>query len=1031
MVSLSRSRNIVAQSRTETLVRQISEQEWTDEVLAAIVGFFMRKSQRPVAVKYFKIGATKYGLSGGLGPLLTDMFRKRFWSGALKIWQLWYEAQSEKSLGEPSLDVLKTLSVLDTALPGLYFSFEQYLASGLSRELDAKTLESSNPAIKAFRHSFAELALQVAAPARAEVLLAFYQSPRLYHEYLERVTERWLNGEIDRETAGGLGKIYEQYRQMNDFQPSEKLLQGMFEVYYPHRLKELNILQDDWSRTRGELSPTAFNKYLKLYARLGNVAATKELVDRYHLRYPNKDKNKGLLRLMAVHARQGDVQAVRHLAQSISNDGQQHFARAAQRNLLVACVKSGAHEDAVSTFTEMIKNGLPGSADYAQMMHLYSGMGDLDKTLWYFSLAQENSVEITTGMVLAATHAFIGNDRLTDAELVVVEMAERNVTSTEIWNALIKANGEVGNLPRCYGLLSVMKERGIEYLPSTYEALLASMVRCGQIPAAVALLNDMAKNKTFLLTDEQYAIVMAGAARKGDFGTLAKLAKDAQSLSGHLSFNSQVALLSAAVRGSKSPEKAKAAALEMVQSLSDMGKSQRAALFPKKISSSLAGKPGGTKSATAVSTRGPRSVKDIVDVSPSSVRNATAQVGNAVALLVEMRDDFSIQELVSKYLELGLQKPSEPLPQSLMTSLMRAFYQDGKFRQVLNTWEKYWTQVQNQWVDPDTGLVRANKQYALVHLLRLVTKSLRELHDGEAITQFVVRVQAAGFKFSGDNCNEIVQALAELDHLETAMSWCEIMLMPNWRGWQRFPDPRVHTGETPKFLRAIKRASMDRHFVRPYQQTMLLLFEKHRKLRELASWSPENTALLQVIERENPRLLTAFARLPPQFKPRKQTKWAIDKGVSLEKRLDDFVGRMTYEEASEMKRSLKRLEISGAMEIESKVWGLLNREAAQANSGNKQQDILDALTGPFPQEDAESSDNTVSARAPRAESQVAKMQALEDKARRKLEAERERGDQIIAKRMSDWRARTWRRGRWTRWQDQWAGLGDQRNAPRS
>jgi hypothetical protein len=53
---------------------------------------------------------------------------------------------------------------------------------------------------------------------------------------------------------------------------------------------------------------------------------------------------------------------------------------------------------------------------------------------------------------------------------------------------------------------------------------------------------------------------------------------------------------------------------------------------------------------------------------------------------------------------------------------------------------------------------------------------------------------------------------------------------------------------------------------------------------------------------------------------------------------------------------------------------------------------------------------------------------LEEKVRKKLEADRQQGDAVMALRMERWRERTWKRDRWTRWGDQWAGWGDQMNA---
>ncbi|KAK0391265.1 hypothetical protein NLU13_0766 [Sarocladium strictum] len=1023
VVALTKSRNIVARNRSEALIRQITEEEWNDEVLAAIVQHYMRKNQRPVAVNYFKRGAKQFGLSGGLGPLLVDMFKRKFWSGALKIWQTWYEAQTTAVDGEPSVDALAPVLTLGDALPGLYFSFEQYLASSRARELEADTLRSTNAAVTAFRQYFSGLALERSLPKRAEVLLGFYKSSTLYNQYLETMTTKWIRREIDRETAGGLPKIYENYRQEDDFKPSEAVLQGMFEVYYPHRLSELDALQDDWRRAHGELSAAAFNKYLKLHAKLGNVTATHELIDRYYKARPAMDKHKGILRLMAVYARQGDVKSVRDLIESIPRDIAKHFDRSIHRNLLMACVKDERYEEAVSCFNEMGARGLLDSADFAQIMHMHSKKGDLDSTLRYFALAQDNKIDITPGMVLAMELALIGNDRLSDAEFVVVEMADRGITSTAIWNELIKAHGIVGNLPRCYGILTIMKQRNIEYLPSTYEATLAAMIRYGQIGPAIALLKDAAKHNTFKPTGEHYAMVMAGAVRMRDFDVLPALAKKLQDFSERPTFAAQVALLAAAVHGDKSLDKAKTIAVEVLDSLQALSDKKRILVTSPKLATNVSTNKSKQIASLAKSTAETQLSANLTDVSPSALRHATTQIGHAVALVVELRDKLTVEELISKFLELQIQKSGDPLPETLMSSLMRAFYQDGEYHRALEIWHRYWAEVRDRWMDPKTGLVRPNKQYALVYLFDIVARCLRDLQDGEELGRFVMRVYATGFKMSNNNWNLIVKALADLGHLESAMNWCEIMLMPHWRGWQRFPDPKMRTPQTNKFIRAINKANLDYHFMRPHQDTVLLLRDKYLELRQLAAWDPEKAALKRRIDNDNPRLGFAFAKAPPGFQ-RSETKWRFGRGVSYDKRLDQFVAKLSAQEASSMMHSLKKLLHPQAMRDPEKLRQVLSAAIKDGYPDQLQADIMNVLMDPSAERDDGITDTPATNALLQEEPGM-----LEEKVQQKVKADRRQGDEVIALRMKRWRERPRRRNKFTRWNDQWAGLADKMNAP--
>lgn len=1007
VVYLARSRNIVAHHRSLAMFRHISEDLWTNDVLAAGVSIFLRDSKRAVAMNIFQKGAQRAGLSGGLEQLLVDLFRSRFWSGVLKIWKIWYATQIKFGKGEPSAKMLEVISVLKTRLPGLYFSFEQYLAIDRHAELDPHTLKSDNKATNALRHRFAVMALERSSPKRAEVILAFYQSRKLYHNYLETMTMKWAKKEISRDVAVGLIKIYQNYHQQSNFKPSDTVLHGMFEIYYPHRLEGLEALHDDWCRAHGELSEHGFNKYFKLHAKLGNVAATRDLVERYQAKFPTKPKEEGALRLITVYARQGNVDAVRYITGSMSTDKISQLYQKIHSNLLMACVKSGQSDEAVEIFEEMDKFGVLSPADYAQIMHLWSKNGDVDATLQYFDMVQRNRVEITPGMVSALTLAFIGNDRLKDAELVVVQMADRGVTSTDIWNELIKANGIIGNMPRCYGILSVMRQRGLEFLPSTYEAVLAAMVRYGQINAATALLEDAARNNTFPPTAEHYAVVMAGAVRARDYASVPRLARKLEDSRLGPSFSSRVAQLGAAIKLGKSSQRAKILAKELVKTMRVLLGRKEDAVTSQTADSAVASIWGNSETIPSDASAISGLKQKLINVSPTSFTHATNRIGHAVALLVQLRDFFTVEEVISHFLELHPQKQGEPLPEGLMHSLMRAYYQDGQHQRVLATWETYWTQVSQYWVDDETGFAKPNKQFALVHILDLVTRSLRDLGDGEGIGQFVIRTYTAGFKMSSSNWNQVVQSLAELGHVESAMSWCEIILMPYWRGWQRFPDTRNHTPEYHKFARAIKRAHLDHHFMRPHQQAIMILRDKYIELQKLAVWDPVKARQLQGIEADNPRLVRAFEKTPRGFRSN-QDRWQIQNTARFEARIDSFVNTLNLDQAKTMMTTLQRLHDADALHgPPERLREVLDGAAAEVTMATE----------------AEADEPVEEERHFEAE-----MTDPESPLYKKLEEDRAKGDEILVQRMAAYRARTWRRDKYSRWGDQWAGWGDQMNA---
>lgn len=1029
VVYLSRSYNVVAYNRSMSLFRQIDEELWTDELLAAGVRLLLRASQRTMAVNAFKRGAQKKALTGGLDLVLVDLFRSRSWSGVLNVWKMWYDVRVQKGETTRAKEILSKLDVLERRLPGLYFSFEQYLASDRAKELEAGSLISTDQSVDVLRRRFAKMALDRSSPSRAEVILNFYQSRKLYHRYLETMTMKWVRREIDRETAAGLSKVYESYRKQHNFQPSETILHGMFEVYYPAHLQELSRLQDDWCRVHGELSESGFNKYFKLHARLGNVAATQGLVQRYYKKYPSKDREEGALRLMKVYARQGNTAAVQRIQESLpAAHGSHNHSQEVYRTKLLAYVKADQYDEAVACFDSMARLTCLGSSDYAQIMHMCSKHGNLDETLRYFSLAQEDKVEISPGMVAAAVLAFIGNDRLQDAESVAVLMADRGVTSTDIWNELIRANGIMGNMPRCYGLLAAMEKRKIDFSPETYEITLTAMVRYGQVGAAISMLKDPRTLKTFKPSAEHYAVVMAGAVRVKDFNAVQMLAKEMQSLPGNSSFASKVALLAAAVHSGESLKQTRDLALELVNVMQTLQERKMATITSQSPEQAMASLWSNDQAPTSLEiAQAPGFDTSLENLNPAAITKTTKPIGLAVALLVQLRQQFTAEELVSMYLQLQPRKTGEPLPGTLISSLMRAHHNDGDYERVLETWEKFWPRVVEFWVRKEGGLAKPNKQYALVHVLDLVTLSYRAMGDGDGLGKFLMKVYVAGFKMSSNNWNRAIRALAELGDFKVAARWCEVVLMPYWRGWQRLPGHKVNTPERNRFERAIKKAQLDHHFMRPHQETILSLRDQYRKIRTDATWSYDKARLAAALEEDNPRLFRAFALAPLGFEEKAAARVSVG-GMALEQHLSRFIETLTASEAKQMNKALARLlqNNKDAITIED-VETLVKQFASvgQSQSTEARSKVIKALAL---QTDSSGRSSTPRQRETQPTDPV-ELRRLEARTNEMLEADRAKGDKIIRQRLSNWMARTWKRGKLTRWDDQWAGWGDKTNVP--
>ena len=241
------------------------------------------------------------------------------------------------------------------------------------------------------------------------------------------------------------------------------------------------------------------------------------------------------------------------------------------------------------------------------------------------------------------------------------------------------------------------------------------------------------------------------------------------------------------------------------------------------------------------------------------------------------------------------------------------------------------------------------------------------------------------------------------------------------------PGHKVNTPERNRFERAIKRAQLDHHFMRPHQETILALRDQYRKIRADAMWSYDKAKLAVALEEENPRLFQAFAVAPLGFEGKAANRVSVG-GMALEQHLNRFIETLSATEAKEMNKALSKLlhnrrDPIAIEDVEDLVKGFAS--TGQSLSTDARSKVMKALA----QQTDISGTSPLPKRRETQPTDPLELRKLEAKANEMLEVDRAKGDRIIQKRMSNWMARTWKRGKLTRWDDQWAGWGDKTNAP--
>ncbi|KAF4471512.1 coxI translation CYA5 [Fusarium albosuccineum] len=824
---LAKSHGIVETGRAASIFRQIPADEWDDAVLTAGIILLLRAGDLQAAVESFKMGLDKKGISGGLEYLLADTISSKQWSAALDVWIAYYAGRPESTAqAKPDHQRLQKLRTI----PGqgdLYFGFRSYLATdGAEKYKEIKQDGIARLAFRVFRRHFARMALlQPCSLDQATIILETQNDPGLYNEYLVHMLERWYDKKETRATLQKLPAVYRKFRQIPGAVPAMHVLRGMFKLYFPVNTPRLEELYYDWVQLRGGLNQWGYEKFLKLYAYNGDVAMVRSIWDQYVADYPDLLRSPRAFRsTLNVYAQAGDVDGAMEELKNMSDIYSVEPDICAWNTVLKAYMRTNDYDKVLELFDQISMHHEPDSFTYAHVMAMSAKMGDLDTTLEYFKRSQEAGLPIINQMALGLVVAYLQNNLLLEAESLCTEMTTRNLASTAIWNQLLKFNGIEGKIDKVYELLRQMKEMDVEWDDETYEYLLQALVKVNQIHPAYLLLKRAVEDDLFLVTTEHFAVVMAGAARVGEYRLVESLHDRLQRSELPLTFGALVAMASAAVKRQPGAERSKNLAKEFVEHV------RRVVEASKGVSQPVTGASGNINAGNI-----------------NRLRAESRHFGRAIALLVELRELASVEELMSLFVQIFPQFQSgDQFPPDVVSGLMLALYRDEQYKEIMRFWDKTWTSVLASSQKRTGDGIYVRNEYDLVRVLNIVLRTYKEMNDPQGLSDCIDRVTKAGFKLTRATWYLAIRYLGEMGRWDRAMYWCETMLMPAWRGWAS-----QRSGKEKRELRNSGLLKAPRSLVYRLQRHWL-------EMRKMAAWSEDVSRQLSTVEEKYPRLHHAF-----------------------------------------------------------------------------------------------------------------------------------------------------------------------------
>ncbi|KAF4457171.1 hypothetical protein F53441_859 [Fusarium austroafricanum] len=868
---LSRSHNIVETGRALSVFRQMRPEEWDNETLRAGIILLLRSGDLQSAVECFKTGLEIGGLTLGLEYIMADTINSRKWSAALDVWTSYYKNRCTRypDKTNPSLERLHQIGSVPSQ-GDHYFSFRAFLVGeGAEQYKEAKKDPIVSKALTTFRRFFASMALREPCnPQQAIVILEALRSNDAYNLYFNTMFNRWYDKIESRATIEQLPAIYQKFRELPDAQPAMSVYRGMFKVNFPKNTARLEELKHDWIRFKGALNQWGYEKYLRYYALRGDVAEVRKLWAQYVKEYPEVLQSPRAFRsTMNVYAQIGDIENTKKELDKMVNEYNVQPDVDSWNVILKAYMRTNDYGGVMDLFDEIASQHQPDSFTYAHAMAMCAKKGDLETTLEFFTKSQQSDVPVTKEMGLALIVAYCQNGLLTEAESICIEMAHRKLASGAIWNQLINFNGVEGKISKVYELLRRMRESGVEWDDETYGFLLQALVRVNQIHPAYTLLKRGVEGNLFLVTPEHFAIVMAGAARVGEFELVESLYNRLQKSELPVTFSVLVAVVGSAVRVKPGVDRTKNLGKEFVKYLQQAAATSKDAVIP-----------------AADGTLGLGDTSNL-----AGLRAQTDKIGRAIALLVELRDFGSIEELMGLFVQIFPEFQSEQFPPDIMSALMRAHHEDQNYDKVIKLWEKTWQSAYAASRKRSGDGILAGTEYDLSRALDVVAGTYKEMNDPEGLSKTVDNVTEAGFKLTRQNWIRIVRDLSDLGKWERAMYWCEKLLMPGWEGWAPQRD--------------IPRLRLNTRTLKAPNGLILRLQQKWMEMRKVAAWSIDVSRILSTVEERYPRLYHAFTTSEVESMP---SRYIVNGKEVSAGDLDKVLQNLSYHTLLKVKETMLR-----------------------------------------------------------------------------------------------------------------------------
>lgn len=727
----------------------------------------------------------------------------------------------------PTFPTLAAMANFEARVKELYKHLEQ----------DSDNLPQRTAMVDSFLRHVARSSLTLFRPSDAVFILDRAKDPYSYERYII------LNAEQQRKRLAG--DLYRKYRRLPGVRVADTVLRAMIDIYFPHDVRGMELLLEDWYRGYDRLDERAYRKFMSFYSGRGDVKSIMRMAQEYAKYYDSKIEQdpKFIANLMHAHAVRGDPdEARRVMEEAAEKTGVPPDLR--QWNILLdAHAKAGDYAGAIDLFSQLCEEQEPDEYTFSTIMGIAAWRGDLQFNLELFQLARDRNVQPNVQMMRTLVEAYCQNDRFAEAERLCVRITQkRDIPGdyTYLWNTLLRHHAKRRDLSTVNRLLEAMSSHGIAYNQETYSQLMLALLYCRQSHHAMHLLRVAHREGVFEPTADHFVLLMVAFIHSRE----PHMALKTNDLMAKMNY----------------PE----SAFRMTKVIDALGRWQELPVSKRRG-------VDGEHFLKKILREFYKALEREDQGSPDDIRSVIGLYSKVLFILTQMREHTTVHQIIrlhnSRY---PARSTQETIPLKLLHNIMLADFFEKKYDKVKETWNLVLERATERYQPAaaylnkggqggeETKRVVYAQRFRLCDPLKTMQRLYVDEQDADGLLQLVATVRARGFDLDSKNWNYHVQGLARLKKWREAFTVCERVLMPQWMGWYLVRARGSGKNQLPLELR---RLGSNPQRPRPIAHTLIILAKEYMDLEQMMLWSHEASREFKYITSKCPKTVHAITTM--------------------------------------------------------------------------------------------------------------------------------------------------------------------------